>query len=280
VLDQTYTDYEIIIVDNNSSDNTEEVVRKYLIHKNISYYKNSSNLGIIGNFNKCLSYAKGEYIKYLMADDKFHPRLLEKFVPIMEQYPNVSLITSNWEMFDLKSTKWILPFKYLQEGKKVINDTLYEAKGNWLGAPTTVMFRRDKLPPENFSPKYTCLADLNMWLQLLSVGDCYIIPETLSYFRVHEGQVSDLKNFENWFDEYRFYKDIVVKNNYNVKESNLMLDKVVKKKAERCAKVMYKMIPKLLDKRARKIFIESFKIASAEKVLFDPLFARVNKQAV
>src|SRR5688500_1784370 len=116
VLDQSFGDYELIIVDNNSSDDTELVVAKYLDDKRVSYYKNETNLGIAGNLNKCLGYAKGEYIKFLCADDKFHPSMLEKFVAVMDTMPGVSLITCDKEVFHSKSFVTRVPLQRLQNG--------------------------------------------------------------------------------------------------------------------------------------------------------------------
>src|SRR5690349_8083201 len=94
VLRQTYKNFELIIVDDNSTDDTDQVVQKYLADERVSYHKNSSNLGLPGNWNKCLSLAKGTYIKFLMADDEFHPTMLEKFTAILDQFPCVSIVTS------------------------------------------------------------------------------------------------------------------------------------------------------------------------------------------
>ncbi|MEP6512756.1 MAG: glycosyltransferase family A protein, partial [Parafilimonas sp.] len=101
-----------------STDNTAEVVQKYLTDKRVLYYKNTANIGMVPNYNKCLQYPKANYIKYLCADDKFHPQLLEKFVPVMDQYPNVCIVTSDNEIFGSRETKRELPLKYLQEGGK------------------------------------------------------------------------------------------------------------------------------------------------------------------
>src|SRR5688572_30003299 len=77
-LNQTYTNFELIIIDDQSNDNTDEVVTRYLTDPRVKYYKNKVNLGLAANFNEALKFAKGEYIKYLLADDLFHPALLEK----------------------------------------------------------------------------------------------------------------------------------------------------------------------------------------------------------
>lgn len=276
-LNQTYTDFEMVIVDDQSTDNTDEVVAKYLNDKRIRYYKNPVNLGLVENFNRCLSYAKGEYIKFLLADDKFEPSLLEKFVQIMEKYPNVSLVTSNRDMFGTEIKKRNLPFTGLREGKKVIFESLREKNGNWIGEPTTVMFRRSDLRVGNFNPAYYCLVDWEMWLRLLCVGDCYIIPETLSYFRVHADQASKkiLKDYKFTFEDYLFYKEIQAHNRYQLDLGRLEIDKIIKKKATYCAKAMYKVMPRFYQKKEWSILAKAFKIAYKEKVLLAPIINHI-----
>jgi glycosyltransferase involved in cell wall biosynthesis len=105
VLNQTYNDYELIIVDNKSTDDTLEVVDKYLGDRRIHFYQNATNLGLSGNWNKCLEYATGEYIKFLCADDKFHPEMLRKFVSVMDENPTVSLVTCDKESINSKCSK-------------------------------------------------------------------------------------------------------------------------------------------------------------------------------
>ncbi|MEP6514091.1 MAG: glycosyltransferase family 2 protein [Parafilimonas sp.] len=277
VIDQTYSDFELIIVDNNSTDNTDEVVRKYLYDGRISYYKNETNIGMVANFNKCLEYSKGEYIKYLLADDKFHPELLEKFVTIMEQYHNVSLVTSYRKFFDAKSGENVTPFIFLQEGKKVIYDNL--KRGNWIGEPTAPMFRRLNLKVGNFNSNYIWLTDIEMWLRQLTVGDCYIIPEYLSYIRKHHIQITKAvkKNFIHFLEDYYFYKSIKEHKEYNINFSEFDIDPIIKKKAANCAKAMYKVIPELGKKEKWSIFKKAFKIAYTEGVLFTPLINYVAK---
>ncbi|RYY30107.1 MAG: glycosyltransferase family 2 protein [Chitinophagaceae bacterium] len=277
-LNQTFQDFELIIVDDQSTDNTDEVVQAYLTDSRISYYKNRENLGLARNFNESLKYARGEYIKYLLADDLLHPALLEKFVPIMDANPNISLITSQREMFGAKNRTNALPFFHLQNGKTVITESIRK-NGNWIGEPTTVMFRKSDLSVGAFNPEYTCLVDWEMWLRLLTIGDCYIVPETLSYFRVHDKQASNLilADYKYTFEDYRFYKDIQTRNVYNIDLNKVGIDELVRKRAVFCAKAMYKLLPYIHHKKQRDIIAQAFRIARREKVLLTPILKFIQR---
>jgi glycosyltransferase involved in cell wall biosynthesis len=282
VLDQTYQDFELIIVDDRSSDNTDDVVKSFLHDKRIKYYKNEKNLGLVGNFNKCLDYAKGKYIKYLLADDKFDPHLLAKFIPVMEANPGISLATSDNFVFGIKSKVRKLPLHGLHKGKDVIFHALKEGRGNWIGEPTVVIFRKSAIESVGkFSDKYICLVDLNMWLRLLMTGDCYIIPEPLSYFRQHPKQASSKTNVQNWLDEYNFYKDTKVLNPYGLDQKQvdtLDIDKVIKNRAVHCSKGMFRILHKFYKPRNRRLIRKAFKVASKEKVLMQGFFELLRKR--
>ena len=271
VLDQTFSDFELIIVDDRSNDNTTEVVQKFLSDSRVSFYVNATNVGLVRNFNRCLDYATGDYIKFLMADDIFHVNLLEKYVAIMEQFPSVSLITAYRKFFGLHAEKKqeYPPFTHLQEGKKIIYESLNSH--NWIGEPTTVMFRRSNLHIGNFNTNYSWIPDWEMWIRQLTLGDCYIIPETLSYFRQHDGQASVAltKNYRRFFEEYNFFKNIQRNNKYNFDLSKISIDKIIKKKATICSRSAIKLIPKLFsNKYNRQLFFQGMKLTVQEKVFF------------
>lgn len=269
VLAQTYTDFELVIVDNCSTDNTEEVVSKYLTDSRVSYHKNKTNLGLTGNFNEVLKYANGKYIKYLMSDDKFHPQLLEKFVTVMEQYPTVSIVTSQREAFGLKEKRMMGLFSGLKSGKEVIYASLKEGMGNWIGEPSTVMFRKSDLRVGNFNPMFTTLVDFDMWMRLLTVGDCYVIPEILSYFRTHEMQASHVRSKGSafTFEDYRFFKNIQQKNPYHIDLERADIDSMVRKRAIYCGDAVIKGLTSLHKKETRTTVKKAFGIALKEKVL-------------
>jgi len=266
VLNQTFTDFELIIVDDQSKDNTDEVVQKYLSDRRVTYHKNPVNLGLVGNFNRALELANGDYIKFLLADDKLDKTLLFKFVSVLDEYPGVSLVTSVSGTFGDSVQTRELPLTGLQSGQKVIMESLNHGKGNWIGEPSVVMFRKKSLILGKFNPAYICLVDLDMWLRLLTTGDCYIVPETLAYFRKHGKQASDKSEIRNWFDEYYFYRDVKKKNNYNVDLAQLDIDAVIKRKAKKCLKRVSSLFPRFYKKGNLSLIIEGLKIGRAEKI--------------
>jgi glycosyltransferase involved in cell wall biosynthesis len=280
VLNQTFQDYELIIIDDCSSDNTDEVVQKYLHNEKIQYHKNEQNLGLAGNWNKALAYAKGDYIKFLMSDDKFHPDLLKKFVDVMDQHPGVSLVTSYREQFGAETEMNAPEFTHLQKGEKIIYETLKDR--NWIGEPTCVMFRRSNLWLGDFNPEFLYYIDWEMWIRHLSIGDCYIIPETLSYFRVHEKQVSRMvmKNMLHYCETYHFYKRVKKLKSSIVDFSEIDIDGLIKEKAADCIKGVLKLLPRLHKKENRILFNKVLKIIQMEKVPLSLYFKAINNSSM
>ncbi len=187
VLAQSYTDFELIVVDNCSTDNTMDIVNSYIEKDSrIKLHINETNIGMYRNYNQALLLAKGIYIKFLNADDKFHPKLLEEFVNIFQENPSVSLVTSSRQYFGDKSDILKPRLSGLINGKKAILNLLETY--NWIGEPTTVMFKRDNLTLGLFDTSLLMFADFDMWLRQMQVGDIYVIDNVLSFFRIHEGQ--------------------------------------------------------------------------------------------
>ena len=85
-LSQNYSNIEIIIADNCSTDGTYAICKTYADReKKIRLYQNESNIGPIENFIKCAEYSKGDYIKYLLSDDTDSPDFLSKSVPLLTE---------------------------------------------------------------------------------------------------------------------------------------------------------------------------------------------------
>jgi glycosyltransferase involved in cell wall biosynthesis len=91
VLDQTFRDIEIIVVDNGSADDSERVVRSFCDER-IKFSKNNKNIGMTRNWNRCISMASGEFICLLCADDLYLPTFVERTLSMLETHPNIGFV--------------------------------------------------------------------------------------------------------------------------------------------------------------------------------------------
>ena len=140
VLDQSFTDFELIIVDNCSTDDSENVIQKFT-DRRIKYFKNETNIGAIRNCNKCVYLAKGEYIFLLHADDQMMPNLLEKEAKILDEHPNVGLVCSSYILKTGTYTKSVASSNndYIADGIDEFKKHIVKGYLVW----ATMMTRRD-----------------------------------------------------------------------------------------------------------------------------------------
>lgn len=181
VLNQTYTNWELIIVDDCSTDNTDEIIAGFLSDSRIRYLKNDVNGGAAVSRNYALREAKGKWIAFLDSDDLWLPQKLEKQIAFMKK--NNYAFTFTDYMIQLNG-KW-LPFVYT--GPDVVNRRrMY----NYCYFSTiTVMYDREKtglIQIENLRKNN----DYAMWFQIIEKSNCYRLPECLSIYVKHNGSVS------------------------------------------------------------------------------------------
>ena len=105
-LSQTYHDLEVIVVDNASDDNTEDVVASYA-NPRLKFFKNPRNLGLFGNFNRCIELSRGDLVHILHSDDYIDPHFTETCVQFFKEHPNVSLTFTAAEMHTPSQTRTI-----------------------------------------------------------------------------------------------------------------------------------------------------------------------------
>ena len=277
ILNQTFSDFELIIGDNASTDNTEEIVSKYLGDSRVRYIKNPANLGLVKNLNNLLHEAKGHYIKLLCSDDKFHPQLLEKFVAAMESNPSVVLISSYYQFFGIETEICKAPFTGLQNGGKIVFETLKDK--NWLGFPSNVMFRTSACAGLEFNSAYSWIDDWDYYARLLRRGDCYIIPEVLSYLRTHPGQLSyqNFKNYAHYLERYDFFTQFRTNEDYSFSFPKKDLDRLIRKQAYFCAITLRKALPGMNKKGKRALIRKAFSILRKEGILIRSLLTPGSK---
>ncbi len=192
VAQQTYPDFEIIIVDNASADGTVRLAAEMAGgNSKIRLYKNESNLGLVKNFNACLNQARGNYVKFLCADDLLLPSCLERMVRTLDDHPAISLVSGGRLIVDENGKKIGVQHysqtEQLLPGKEAINRCLFGA--NYIGEPTATMFRREAAL-RGFREEFSHLMDMEMWFHLLEQGELASLPDPLCAIRQHSGQMT------------------------------------------------------------------------------------------
>jgi glycosyltransferase involved in cell wall biosynthesis len=115
VLNQTFEDWELIVLDDCSTDNSYEIAKSYeSSDKRITVKKNTQNLGMMGNWNEGIKYCHSEYFVKLDADDLWHPNLLAESIEILDKMPEVALIFTKYINIDeegnaIKNSEITLP---------------------------------------------------------------------------------------------------------------------------------------------------------------------------
>ncbi len=208
VLNQTEKDFEIIIVDNQSTDNTVALIKAYSDSR-IKLFMNDSNIGMIPNWNKALSYASGEYIKILPADDMLYPECLALQSTILDKDTErrISLVCAARHIIN-DAGKILFTRKFSNRKQELTNyqafNKVISSGGNIVGEGGAVMFRREILQKTGpFNSTIFYLLDLDQWFKILLHGNLYVLPNVLSAFRVSSNsasvQIAD-KQKNDYFD--------------------------------------------------------------------------------
>lgn len=199
ILKQSYSDFKLIITDDGSSDNSADIISKFAAQDNrIEFSKNDTRLGLFGNYNKCLSQAKGEIVKLFAQDDVLLSDCLKRINEVFERYPEVVLLSSHRDWIDedgdllpisVTSTADYFETDVPLQGREIIYQSLMMLD-NFIGEPCTVAFRKD-FAAEGFDTSFHHIGDLEYWLRLLEHGQYYFISETLCKFRSHAENASE-----------------------------------------------------------------------------------------
>jgi len=189
LLNQSFSDFEIVVVDDKSTDRTLSVVQSFADPR-IRLIQNDQNLGLAANWNRALSYSRGKYVKLLCGDDVLYPTCLARQAAILEApaNSNVVLAICNREVIDSRNKVVLrrqLPFPAgLASGNKLIRESIRRGS-NLVGEPAVGLFRREVLSQTApCDPSNPYVVDLAFWAELLKHGDAFLDKECLAAFRI------------------------------------------------------------------------------------------------
>lgn len=205
ILQQSHTDFELLILDDGSSDNSAKIIGSYRDER-IQYIKCEHDY--IATLNRGLRLAKGKYIARMDADDLMHPDRLRIQYSVMEAAPEVDLCSSWMQLFNTNKRG----SRTLQSLAGLIdNPQLDLLERNFVSHPS-VMLRKSFLKGQklSYSTHFPYAEDYKLWVDMaLSGAIFYIEPEPLVYYRVHDEQVSQVHLREQGVSQLRLRQELL-----------------------------------------------------------------------
>jgi glycosyltransferase involved in cell wall biosynthesis len=189
-LAQSFADIEVLVSDNCSTDGTRAVVEGYAARDaRVRYEAAAEHVPMHANFNRCLELARGEYVKFLAADDTLEASCVERLLGALQARPGTVLAACARRTFGDRATREL---RYAATevhcaGESAIRRCFFH--GNLIGEPTAAMFRRADARG-GFSASYLQLVDLEFWFRLLERGGFAFVPEVLCGIREHDAQAT------------------------------------------------------------------------------------------
>ena len=207
VINQSYKNWELIIVDDCSTDNTDEVIKDFLKDSRIKYLKNKENSGAAISRNKALRMAKGEWIAFLDSDDLWNHKKLEKQIKFMEQNKYNFSYTKYREIDEQGNNLNI----EISGPKKITKFRMYNYC--WLGC-LTVMYNRKKIGLIQIKD-IKKNNDYAMWLKICKKENCYLYPNSLALYRKRNGSISSQSYLKLIKWHYKLFREIDNQNIFN-----------------------------------------------------------------
>ena len=201
ILGQTHADFELVIVDDSSTDDSVEIAKSYArLDSRVRVFVNDSNLGLVGNWNRSVSLSRGEWIKFVFQDDRISPDCLRRMLAVAAS-SNMPIVSCARDfIFEPGTTEETRQF-YLDHqvqikttyrdsdrwsAQEVAETALRLINPNLLGEPSAVLLHRSVFDRFGlFNPHLVLCCDLEYWIRVASNTGTIHIPDVLATFRVH-----------------------------------------------------------------------------------------------
>ncbi|MHB8261608.1 MAG: glycosyltransferase family 2 protein [Bacteroidia bacterium] len=185
ILNQTFTDFELLIIDDASTDKSVEIVKSYHDNRIVLLHK-PVNSGITDSLNMAIPLAKGKYIARMDADDISMPDRFLKQYNYMEQHPDILVLGTMYKIIGTEIIPENLPITYEQV-------KLFSLMQSPVAHPT-VFIRRSIFDMYNlrYDRTFEHTEDYELWTRIIDIGKVENLPEVLLHYRIHEQQVSTI----------------------------------------------------------------------------------------
>jgi glycosyltransferase involved in cell wall biosynthesis len=230
VLDQTYRDFELVILDNASPDGSGRIARSFG-DRRIRVETNATTLPMTENFREAVRLCRARLIKLVCADDLLHPRCLEYQVGPMEADPGLAVVAARRHMIDERS-RVLVPRRGLN-GLTGVRSSVEVARhvvrtgANPIGEPGGVLFRREHyFAVGGWRSERPFVMDLDLWIRLLQCGEFLGLPETLAAFRIGQESSSAVHEAANWADQRAYLEELAATPDLQVRTTDLLIGRM------------------------------------------------------
>lgn len=186
ILNQTYTDFEFIIINDGSTDKTAEIIDKYAKNDSrIKFINNHKNQGLIAVLNQGLDLCTGEYVARMDSDDISMPQRFEKQVQYMDEHQEVGILGTWIDFFPTTTMQGV--------GHHKKNIAVMDVLRGWCVNHPTVMMRKSVLTKHalRYRADFIAAEDYDLWAQAVRVTKIENLQETLLRYRFHEASVTN-----------------------------------------------------------------------------------------
>lgn len=220
ILNQTYKNYEVIIIEDGSKDNSLNIIKKYTDkYKNFHLYThpNYQNKGLVESVKLGISKARGTYVAFLESDDYWHKNNLLEKVKMINKYDDVAFISNKVEVFgDIDNIEirrdYIKRINSILFKEKNVFHPLQLIKFNIIPTFSCVMIRKDVLENLNFDTPIPQFLDFWLYRQIVLKHPLYYSSKVLTYWRQHDS-----------YNGIKIYEKISAKMNDFIEANNIII---------------------------------------------------------
>lgn len=207
---QTFEDWELIVCDNNSTDNTLDIARRYAADPRIHVITSDVTLPMGDSWNRAMKQGSAPYVKLLCADDLLHPRCLESQISILDRHPDVAVAAARRDYVDADGNNIVqgrgLPGLTGKHTGAEVVARVAKLGSNPIGCPSALMCRRADLEVTGlYDGELPAVMDLDLAVRLLGQGGLYGSEVSLSKFRI--SPESATATLAGQGDQYRRWLD-------------------------------------------------------------------------
>lgn len=200
LLSQTVGDYEVIVADNCSTDETRTIAQSFTDPR-LRYHRHDRNIGPFANMNWLIEQARGEHLCIAHDDDVYFPEFLERESAMLDRYPNVGMVHSAVHEVDVDGTRRQVVRAYPTSRVLAGRSEFVRYLQGHNVCCSSVMARTELFRENPFDARFLC-ADFLMWMKFALRADVAYVAEPLLEMRVHGDTVTSWLNPMRWHDEF------------------------------------------------------------------------------